>query len=122
MQVKAKKDEILQKLYVNRESHTQIVSEARIGYVEEARKALERRLDDLKSGKIINLSFALQAPQDYTDIYNTAIKMLELHQEEYIILNAVQIRNLIMDEWDWKRDFLISNARYSKTASSFLEK
>lgn len=116
MTVRANTKDVLSKLRSNRETHAMIVKEAREGYVEKAKLALMARLDDLKSGKIVSLHFSLSPPQDYTKVYDTAINMLEIHQEDTVELDAQQVRNLYMDEWDWRDQFLATNAHYSKMA------
>lgn len=116
MKITAKKEEVLATLRKNRETHGKIVSEARIGYVEKAQKALAARLDELKSGKIVSLSFNLMAPLDYTKEYNTAIRALEMEVNDEIELNGAQIHCFIMDQWDWTNSFFGSNSQYSATA------
>lgn len=116
MNIRAKKDEILARLRANRETHAAIVAESRKGYVERARESLRERLDQLESGKIVSLAFNLEPPQDHSDVYNTAIQMLELAQDEMIEMDSVQVRTLVMDQWDWSQKFLAVNAQYSATA------
>ena len=118
MTVLCKKDEVLEKLRANQETHSTIVAEARKGYVAKAKEALEARLDKLSSGKIVALSFSLRVPRDHTDVYDTAIAMLKLHQEDTIELGASEFRRLMEDSWEWMDDFLATNASYSGTARS----
>ena len=119
MKIEAKKDDVLTKLKENRATHAQIVAEAREGYVEAAKTALNARLRKLKSGEITNLHFSLSPPQDYTNVYDTAIEMLEWHQGDIITLTAQEVQNLIQDNWDWMDQFLLSNTAYSATASTY---
>lgn len=116
MNIHAKRDEILSRLRSNRETHAAIVAEARKGYVDRARESLRERLDQLESGKIVSLAFALEPPQDHSDVYNTAIQMLELAQDDVIEMDSMQVRMLVMDQWDWSHKFLAVNAQYSATA------
>jgi len=116
MKVKCVKAELLAKLKSNRDKHATIVKEARVGYVKAARAALTERLKELESGKLSSLSFNLSPPQDYTKTYNTAIQMLELHTDDTIILSAGEVRNFVMDQWDWRSRFLLANSSYSGTA------
>lgn len=120
MNIRAKKDEILAKLRTNRETHATIVAEARKGYVDLAREALRQRLDQLESGKVVALTFSLEPPQDHSDVYDTAIQMLELATDDVIEMDSTQVRTLVMDQWDWSRKFLTSNAQYSATARNRL--
>jgi hypothetical protein len=118
MKIHANKDEILKALRANRETHKKIVVEARKGYVAKAREALKSRLDALESGKIVSLAFRLSPPQDHTNVYDTAIRMLELSVQPTIELTSTQVQCLIQDDWDWKQGFLGSNAMYSGTAQA----
>lgn len=120
MNIRAKKEEILSRLRANRETHAVIVAEARKGYVEKARESLRERLDQLLNGKIVSLSFSLEPPQDHSDVYDTAIQMLELATDDVIEMDSTQVRTLVMDQWDWSRHFLASNAQYSATARNRL--
>lgn len=117
MRITAMKDEVLAALKNNRAQHKLIVEEARKGYVEKAYKALAAKIDKLKEGKIVSLGFSLHMPQDYTNVYDTAIKMMEMHQGTTIELTSEQVRSLIQDEWDWSRHFLMANSAYSMTAA-----
>lgn len=116
MQIKAKKDEVLAALRTNREEHQQIVREARLGYMEKAKQALSAKLDELASGKISALSFGLMLPVDYTKEYDTAIRMLELHQEDQVELDEALVRCFVLNQWEWMSQFIGSNAVYSATA------
>jgi hypothetical protein len=118
MTIVTKTSELLAILKKNRESHRLIVEEARVGYIEKAREALNKRLDALKAGKVVGLSFGLQLPVDQTSVYDTAIKMLELHQGDTIELSHTQVRNLVLDKWDWTGAFRATSVLYSETARS----
>ena len=116
MSITAEKQSVLETLRKNRDSHKTMVIEARTGYVEKARAALEKKLAAVKEGKIVALSFTLKPPLDYSAVYDTAIKMLEMHSGASITLDATLVHNLIEDNWDWTREFLVSNSAYSASA------
>jgi hypothetical protein len=117
MKITAKTDEVLAALTKNRELHKKIVLEARAGYAKAAREALLGQLALLEKGRDVIVTFQLQAPQDHTNVYDTAIEMMKLHTEATVILNSTQVRTLMMDQWDWKRHFLLANSAYSGTAA-----
>lgn len=52
------------------------------------------------------------APQSYETSYARAIRMLELSVEEIIEVEEDVFNQLVLDEWDWKRNFTVSNAMY----------
>jgi hypothetical protein len=116
MRVSVNRLETLEAIKKNAENHAKIVAEARAGYLKAAEKALTTRLKELRSGKRLDLGFTLAPPLDQSKVYRTIIKMLEMHQGETVDLDSSQVRAFVMDEWDWKRQFLLSNAAYSATA------
>jgi len=118
MKIVAKTKDVLAALIKNRERHQKIVAEARVGYAKRAREALLEQLKRLESGKATIVVFSLTAPQDHTKVYDTAIEMMRMHTGKTVPLDSGQVRTLMMDEWDWKRHFLMANSAYSGTAAA----
>lgn len=112
-------EETLKKIRENRDKHSSLVKEARAGYIETAKKQLEKRLAQLKEGKLVSVSFSLQPPQDYTTVYDTVINMLAAHTEPNITISASEFRQIVEDEWDWMSNFLLSNSGYSSGTRSY---
>lgn len=112
-----KVSDLLEKLKANREKHTEIIKEAREGYVEEAKKALLAKLRQVKAGKLVALNFHLSPPEDHTSQYDTVIEMLELCVEKEIELSASDFRRFVQDEWDWSNLFLANTMMYSQAAN-----
>jgi len=121
MKVRVDRKSLLDTLTVNRAKHQTIVKEARVGYLVKAKEAVSARLKELEAGRPVPLTFALAPPRDHTNVYDTAIRMMEIHLDEAIVLDSEQVRHLIMDEWDWSSQFLASNAVYSGTARALLQ-
>lgn len=117
IKVQCDRNEVITILRQNLAKHEVIVQEARRGYVEKAKKALEAKLDALNSGKVEPLTFALPVPEDYTRAYQTAIRLLEMHTEKTIELDATNAECFIMDRWSWRGAFLMKSAAYSATAA-----
>ena len=120
MKITANRLDVLKSLLANREEHSQIVAEARVGYVQKAKEALASKLDELQSGKIAALTFNLVTPADHSKDFDQAIRMLEMHTGDTIEVDGSLIRSFVMNEWDWMSSFLASNSRYSATAASKL--
>jgi hypothetical protein len=116
MKITANTKEVLDALRKNREKHRAIVDEARVGYAKKAREELINQLSKLEKGQISVVTFQLVAPQDRTSVYDTAIRMMEMHTSLTVTLDSSQVRPLMMDEWDWKKGFLMANSNYSGTA------
>ena len=57
------------------------------------------------------------APTSYEDSYKRAIRMLELSVEDIIEVEEDVFNQLVLDEWQWKRAFTVSNATYKVGAS-----
>lgn len=57
-------------------------------------------------------------PVSYEDSYKRAIRMLELSVEDIIDIEEDVFNQLVLDEWQWKRAFTVSNATY-KVGSSY---
>ena len=112
---------LLERLKANRETHAQVVAEARTGYLREAERRIKTRLSELQSGKMVALVFRLQVPVDRTDVYDTAIGMLEMHTAETIDLEAQNYRELVEDKWDWSGEFWGTNKMYSASATKMAE-
>lgn len=112
---------LLATLRENLERHVAIMEEARKGYIAHARGLLTHKLNDLEKGKASSLTFHVSPPRSHEKVYETAIRMLELHQHEHIELTADQVRNLVMDKWDWMTRFLLANSGYSDGANKYAE-
>jgi len=117
IEVTVDKATLMAKLKENRANHAKIVAESRVGYVEKAKLALAKRMDQLAEGRIVALHFDLRVPSDHTKEYDTVIGMLEMDTGTTITLDSGQYRTLVEDEWDWLGDFLVSNASYSQTGA-----
>lgn len=118
--IKVKKEELLNVLRENRTKHRQIFEEAIEGYRKTVIAEFERRLDDAKAGRKIDIRFTLPQPVDQTKDYDRAIGMLEMTIDDVIHLEEIEYRQYVMDDWSWKQSFLTSNSTYSGTAAAFL--
>ncbi len=96
MMIVAKRDDLLKTLRTNRAAHAVVVDEARKGYLTSAAEALKAKSEQIRDGKVVALRFTLEVPRDHTSVYDTAIKMLELHLSETVELGAEQVRHLVM--------------------------
>lgn len=118
--INVKKIDLLTTLRENREKHRTIFLEATEGYREAAIKELDAMLEDAKAGRKIRRSLTLVEPQDQTRDYDRAIRMLEMSQDDVIELEEHDFAQYVLDDWAWKRQFLLSNSAYSVTATGLL--
>jgi len=114
------KTHLLEKLKENRAAHRGIFEEAVEGYRSEAVKQLEAHIERIKSGKMPTVFVRLEAPEDHTDEYDVVIGMLEMDLDDRVELTQADYRAYVMDDWNWKNQFLTSNSLYSGTARASL--
>ena len=117
MEITVDKKELLEKLEENRANHREIFEEALEGYRETVIDLLDQRLADVRAGKKIDMHFNIVEPQDHTREYDVAIAMVKMSVDDTIDLDQHQFQNYVMDDWNWKQNFLYCNANYSKLAS-----
>lgn len=109
--------DLIDTLKTNAENHKKMYAESVAGWRQEAERKIKSLLDKLASP--MDISISLPAPKDYSDVYDTALKMLAWTTDEEITLDADSFRNLVMDEWDWSKAWVFSNARYSEAVTMY---
>ena len=114
--LKFKKASLLEKIKENRESHRRIFLEALDGYRRKASAILENNLKDLRENRKISSVIKIPVPKDQTRQYDRVISMLENTIQDEIELTGLEYGRYVQDDWEWKEEFLISNATYSETA------
>lgn len=118
--VTVRKDELMEALQENRAKHEAIFLEAVEGYKAEAVRQLEEHIDRIRAGKLPEIFVRLAAPANHTREYDRAIRMLEMEVGDQVDIDAHSFGCYVMDDWDWKRQFLTSNSVYSATAAAAL--
>lgn len=114
MKVKVNKDDLLEVLKENRDTHRSLFLEALEGYREEVIKLLTINLDNVKAGKKIVTFLQLPVPQDQTSEYDQIIRMLGMSVDEDFELEDHEFKCYVLDEWSWKEAVMTSNSRYLK--------
>ena len=105
----------------NMEKHRAIFEEAVEGYRAEALRLLEEQIERIKKGRLVPVQIMLPLPVDHTKDYERVIQMMTICQDEEIELTEEDFAAYVMDDWRWKQEFLVSNSRYSQTATSMLQ-
>lgn len=119
MTTRVERAKLLATLRANLAEHRRIVEDARLGYVEKAKRALESRLAQLRDGRPVALGFHdLKPPVDHSEVYRNSIEMLEWNTQEFVDLEADEFRQLVRDEWDWTDGFLQETSGYSALAAA----
>lgn len=128
--VKVKKGELLEKVEANLVSHVKEYEEAVEGYKEEAtklvrdrkkevNKELDKLVERISAGSFdlclpVNLAFPLKTPTSHAKDYKQVIEMLKMSVEEEINLSSDEFACYVMDDWNWKQDFVTTNMAYRK--------
>lgn len=104
----------------NREKHNAIFLEAQVGYRKAVIAELDKRLREAQDGKKIAQMNFYREPEDHTRDYDRIVKMLGMCSESHVELDENEFGQYVMDDWQWKRQFLLSNSAYSMTATAAL--
>jgi hypothetical protein len=120
--IHVKKADLLAAVRKNREQHRAIFLEAVEGYRKEVLRLLEERVMTIKHSKLPrSVSISLYVPEDHTKDYDNAIAMFEMSIDEELEIDEASFVQLVRDDWQWKRQWLTSNAGYSNTAAASLQ-
>ena len=113
-----KREDVLAKLHENQARHVTILKEANAGYLKKAQGALEAKLEEIKAGRLVSLSFDLSRPVSHLKTYEAMISMLEAASDDMLELTMEQQQAFMCDRWDWQERFLEVSSNYSGTARS----
>lgn len=119
--MKFEKKGLLSTIRLNRADHRKILTEALKGYKNKAIKVLQEHLNNVKKGLRIPSMIEISKPSDHTKEYDRIIAMLERTNQEEVELTDREFGQFVMDDWDWKHEFLITNAIYSASAKKMSE-
>jgi hypothetical protein len=113
--VTVKKEELLNAIRKNRETHRESFLKAQKGYRETVIKALDQTLAEAREGQrfVLERITALVMPQEHTTDYDRVIKMLEMCVADEVTVTEQQFSQYVLDDWGWKKQFITTNARYS---------
>lgn len=122
MSTKVKKEELLEILKKNRANHRKIFEEALEGYKKKMIALLLKMLKDVRKGKRVSHMISMPLPQNMTAEYDTVIRMLEMSTDNEVKLSAKDFQCFVEDRWEWRDNFIHSNAAYSMTAMTLAAK
>lgn len=110
--VKINVQELSTALRQNRDKHRAVFERALEGFRRVVIDELEGRLSDARKGKDIVLHIALEQPVDQTRDYDRAIMMCKMSAEGVVELTEREFASYVMDDWSWKKDWLLTNSTY----------
>ena len=106
------KQNLLLTLKENQKIHDEAYANSQLGYRKVVIKTLQTKLKDVQANKEIDLHFGLVGPVSYTDVYTTAIGMLEWCLEDIVQLTRTNYENFVLDEWSWSNNFKMASGLY----------
>ncbi len=122
MQTTVRTEDLLTVLRENRAKHHKVFEAAWAGFQKEAERLFTEQLRLIKAGKLRRVYVSLPEPQDHTLDYDRAIRMMEMHQEPTIKLSEQDAQQLLLDDWNWKREWLTTSTSYAAaTVQEFYE-
>ncbi len=111
-EVKIKKDQLREIVQKNRDGHRALWEEAVEGYRSAVMAALEQNFEAFKARKITRVSINEAPPEDHTDDYDKLLRKLDLSIDDVAMLDDEEFSNYVMDDWSWKKNWAVSNAKY----------
>ena len=119
--IKVEKSKLVRILQKNRDAHHDIFIEAQKGFRKAVIEALEMRLKQARDGKRIEQYLNLPEPVDRTRDYDRVISMLKMDLTDTVELSETDYSQYVLDDWEWKRQFLGTNRAYSVMAANLAE-
>lgn len=118
MTIKMDKGELICTLKENVKSHVEAYHAAKDKYCLVAIQLLEDQIEKLKQGVITaHLGMAASSiplPVNHMKEYYRIIKMLTDDTRSEIELDERQYIQYVLDDWDWKMDFMRTSAFYAE--------
>lgn len=111
--VRVDKDWLVRTVRSNRQQHHAVFVKACKQFKTLALQRLEALVDEVAAGKVRSLHVPLPIPEEHTEDYDRAIRMLERHVDPTVELTEDAYRCLVDDEWGWRRSFLSNTVAYS---------
>lgn len=117
MTVTVDKTELLGILRTNREQHVTAYAEAEAAYRALIVKEMRKRANGIDKGGEINTSFfQFKEPEEFTDDFDSAIKMLEWHQGNTLDLSREQFDKYVLNNWEWTNRWQTVVGSYTTSA------
>jgi len=112
--VKIEKLKLLEIVRYNLQKHLQEYKEAVENYKLLVLKISKENLKYSKTQDVLKYGFKDYPvpPKSYEKEYNKSIRMLELSVDDIIEINEEIFNQLVLDEWNWKNQFVASSTLY----------
>lgn len=116
IEVNVDRKELLGILQENREEHYAEYEKAKQGFRILLQKELEKKLEQCKTGKKVELSFKNHKPDNHLDDFDDIIGLLKLTESSTVSVGMDEYKRYYKNEWDWKRYWHSSNVMYLSAA------
>lgn len=116
--VKVWKTDLKRILRENRAEHRTIFEKAQKAYRKKVVEVLDAQLKAAREDKQIELSTItrLVTPVNHEHDYDVALKMVDMEVENTISLDQEAFRQYVLDEWNWTRQWALSNSNYTSSS------
>lgn len=112
MQIKVNKMELVDILRKNREIHASIYQTAIEKYRELSLTWFNNAVDVLKAGGEPPRTLPYPIPEEHTEDFDRAIKMMQMDVNDELDLEEHEFRQYVDNEWGWARSFLANSGSY----------
>jgi hypothetical protein len=117
--ITVEKEKLLETLKANRKKHAEDYKNAYNRYYNTCISELEGRVNELREtlrqvnpSSFLKFDLTNRYPQDYTNVYDQVIEMLEFCNADSIEITNSQYESWVKDDWDWKESFMLSTSAY----------
>ena len=110
--ITVEKQMLLDALNENREEHRSIFERAQEVYRAEVIKQLDQALEDARNGKKIVTAIYLPQPEDHTQDFDTAIRMIQWHRGDTIEIEQGDFECYVENKWRWRQAFAGNTESY----------
>lgn len=111
--VKIRKAELKAIVAKNATKHQTELKEAWDGYTKTCIEAFEGLLARFKNGeKVTDIYLHERPPEDHTKDYDRVLKMIDMSVDTEIELDQNDFSRYVLDEWEWKEMWAVSNSKY----------
>jgi hypothetical protein len=119
-EVKVRKDELIGKIKDNMETHQSTYDTAVEEFTAQQTALLEEMLEKARTGKNFDrLALSrMPVPENHIDDYRRALAQLEMEVDDEIVLQQHEFNQLVLDEWEWSRNFTANTIGYAAAAGA----
>lgn len=116
--VRIEKNKLQEAVQKNRDAHRGEFEKACEDYKGACVHYLEKQIEQVKAGVIVEQYMRIPQPEDHTEDYDRILRMLEMSEDEIIELNEPEFAQYVMDDWGWKGNFYASSATLAAAPKS----